>query len=194
MGVDTSAVTLNKLGLLSKAKPDGSFEHRIIWDLLRSRVNEAIRQGERTILPRLLDIIRDALELAQFLGLGEDLGFYGIDIAGAFHNIPIHTGEKRFVCAMFEGVDYVFDVTIFGSRSSPTVWGRYGAWLGRSTSSLFQRTELRVEVYVDDPPMVAAGSPDTHRRLFTVALLWMAAAGFPLAWAKAERGGGGSDG
>ena len=103
LGVDTSAVTLNKLGLLSKEKPDGSFKYRIIWDLSRSRVNAAIRQGERIILPRLLHIIRDALELAQFLGLGEDLEFYGIDIADAFHNIPIHPDEKRFACAMFEG-------------------------------------------------------------------------------------------
>ena len=46
-------------------------------------------------------------------------------------------------------------------------------------------------MYVDDPLMIAAGTPETRKRLFTVALLWMAVTGFPLAWAKAERGVGG---
>eukprot|EP00974_Lingulodinium_polyedra_P084300 8161804-Lingulodinium_polyedra.AAC.1 len=53
--VGTSAITLNKLGLVSKVKADGSTKHRLIWDLLRSGVNSLVRQGERIVLPRLAD-------------------------------------------------------------------------------------------------------------------------------------------
>eukprot|EP00974_Lingulodinium_polyedra_P131536 11218130-Lingulodinium_polyedra.AAC.1 len=49
------AVTLNKLGLVSKEKSDGSTKHRFIWDLPRSGVNALVRQGERVVLPRLAD-------------------------------------------------------------------------------------------------------------------------------------------
>eukprot|EP00974_Lingulodinium_polyedra_P002336 217827-Lingulodinium_polyedra.AAC.1 len=53
--VGTSAITLNKLGLVSKVKADGTMKHRLIWDLLRSGVNSLVRQGERIVLPRLAD-------------------------------------------------------------------------------------------------------------------------------------------
>ena len=103
LGTDTRSITLNKLGLVSKQKPDGSWKHRIIWDLLRSRVNQAIRQGERIILPRLLDMVRDVMELKAILGAGGDNEFYGIDIEDAFHNVPVMEDEKRFMAASFEG-------------------------------------------------------------------------------------------
>eukprot|EP00974_Lingulodinium_polyedra_P056848 5468725-Lingulodinium_polyedra.AAC.1 len=45
--VGAHVVTLNQPGLVSKQKPDGTWEHRIIWDLLRSGVNATARQGER---------------------------------------------------------------------------------------------------------------------------------------------------
>ena len=43
----TSDITLNKLGLISKLKPDGSMKHCFIWDLLRSQVNRHLWQGHR---------------------------------------------------------------------------------------------------------------------------------------------------
>eukprot|EP00969_Alexandrium_andersonii_P021729 951284-Alexandrium_andersonii.AAC.1 len=46
---------INRLALISKMKPGGTWKHRIIWDLRRSRVNSLVRQGERIVLPRLLD-------------------------------------------------------------------------------------------------------------------------------------------
>eukprot|EP00974_Lingulodinium_polyedra_P036470 3497964-Lingulodinium_polyedra.AAC.1 len=45
--VGSRAITLNKLGPVSKTKSDGTQKHRLIWDLLRSGVNALVRQGER---------------------------------------------------------------------------------------------------------------------------------------------------
>eukprot|EP00974_Lingulodinium_polyedra_P103221 9993218-Lingulodinium_polyedra.AAC.1 len=55
LAVGSRAVTLNKLGLVSKMKADGAMKRRLIWDLLRSGVNSLVRQGERIVLPRLAD-------------------------------------------------------------------------------------------------------------------------------------------
>ena len=42
---------VSKLALISKQKPDGTTKNRINWDLLRSRANECMSQGQRIILP-----------------------------------------------------------------------------------------------------------------------------------------------
>ena len=57
----TADVALSNFALISKEKPDGSINHRLIWDLLRSNVNASIRQAERIVLPRLLDVVRNGL-------------------------------------------------------------------------------------------------------------------------------------
>ena len=53
----------SKLGLISKQRPDGSWKHRLIWDLLRSMVNAATTQSERIILPRVIDLVNAILDL-----------------------------------------------------------------------------------------------------------------------------------
>jgi hypothetical protein len=68
---DLAAVTgstksiVNKIGLIGKQRPDGSMKWRLIWDLLRSQVNARAHQGERIVLPRILDFINDALDLQR---------------------------------------------------------------------------------------------------------------------------------
>eukprot|EP00971_Amphidinium_carterae_P293856 5834155-Amphidinium_carterae.1 len=44
-------VPLNKLGLISKERPDSSVKHRLIWDLRRSGVNGEQDPAQRIVLP-----------------------------------------------------------------------------------------------------------------------------------------------
>jgi hypothetical protein len=60
-----------------------------------------------------------------------------IDICDAFNNIRVRSNEHRFTCAEIDGLFVVFKVLVFGSGSSPTVWGRFSAFIGRFVSSLF---------------------------------------------------------
>lgn len=41
-----------------------------------------------------------------------------------------------------------YDVLVFGSKSSPTVWGRFAAYLGRIVCSILP--EVGVQIYVDE--------------------------------------------
>ena len=59
----TEEIVMNRLALISKLKPDGTWKHRLVWDLRRSGVNMAILQGERVVLPRLLDLVRDVRQI-----------------------------------------------------------------------------------------------------------------------------------
>ena len=186
--VGSEDITLNKFALVTKKKPDGSIKYRIVWDLRVSRVNERVSQGERIVLPRLLDVVNDVVKLAQHLEVGEELWFVGIVIADAFSNVLVNPDEKRYLCAAIGGKFVVFDSLVFGSGSSPTIWGRYGAWLGRSLAALFDSSEFRSQLYVDDPLFSIRGTRAAAVRRATVAFLWIAVCGFPVAWHKA--GGG----
>ena len=147
-------MVLNKLALLSKTKSGGSVKHRLVWDLRRSGVNLAVKQGERVVLPRLSDVVADLRELAA---TNRDEAFLlGTDVSEAFHQVPLHESERQFTVAALAGKYYVFEIMTFGSSSVPTVWKRYAAFLGRSTaavrsgngsaprSSLRRRSSLRL--------------------------------------------------
>ena len=181
-------LVLNKLGLITKTKPDGTVKHRLVWDLRRSGVNAITLQGERVVLPRILDLVNSIAELAGALGPGETISLLGTDIADAFHQVPLDQREWKYTAAALGGFVYIFRVLVFGSVSAPTVWGRYAAWLGRSTCALLANERLRLHIYVDDPIYVASGTASQRARALTKALLWATAAGFPLAWHKSDGG------
>ena len=70
------------------------------------------------------------------------------------------------------------------------VWGRGGAFLGRSSQAVVPETTSRPNVYVDDPVYVVKGrgEQEAQRRL-SVSLWWFAALGLRLSWGKAAWGG-----
>ena len=176
-------IPINRLGLITKARPDGSLKHRIVWDLRRSLVNSLVRQGERIILPRLSDVVDDAHALAAENPPGS-LRVLGTDIEDAFHQVPILPDEYAFTVAYVGGVFYYFRVLIFGAASAPTVWGRFGSWLGRAVSAISNPTLLRLQVYVDDPLFTVGGPWLSAIWQLGSALLFSVSAGYPLAWAK----------
>jgi hypothetical protein len=186
--VGSDQVTLSKLALISKQKDDGTWKHRIIWDLLRSGVNSRVHQGERIILPRALDVAQDVLDLLKCIHPGEEIWFFGTDVSDAFHQIPLRQDEWRFTVAEFSGKYYVFTVLVFGSASAPTVWGRYAAWLGRSTATIVNPDRLRIQIYVDDPIFTIRGTLYDAAVEVAIALAWIMCSGYPLAWPKSEGG------
>ncbi len=180
-----SEVPLNKLGLLSKQRADGSWKHRLVWDLRRSGVNEILSQGQRVVLPHLFDVASDILEV----GVDDrEVELVVLDVSDAFFHVRLNKKEQKFQGAMFRGRAFAFHYLIFGSAAAPTVWGRVAAWLGRSTQMLLPAASARMQIYVDDPLLTLAGTPAERRDNYHVAVLWWCCAGFALAWAKLSRG------
>ena len=127
---------------------------------------------ERIVLPRLEDTVEDSRHLLGFTGTW-------------FVVIPIQPSEQQFMCAMVGARHLVFEVLGMGGRSSPNIWGRLAAAIGRVVSSVFNGDEFRCEIHVGDPLLAAGGSPGERSRIFTVALLAIAVLGFSLSWDKA---------
>lgn len=119
---------------------------------------------------------------------GQEVVLSGSDIADAFHQIPTQKAERKYTGVMLLGVYVGFRVLVFGCGSAPTTWWRFGAFLGRSTAAMIGTNEFRLETYVDDPVCAALGIPAENLQNLSVALLWISAVGFPLAWSKTEGG------
>ena len=184
---------LNKLGVIVKTKKDAqgrsTRKARVIWDLSESEVNRACDQGERVILPRLLDVVSSLLAIYR---RGKRPYLAGVDIRDAFMNIPAGKDRRFTVAALSrrnKGNSYylvIFNTLVFGSASSPTLWGRMAAWLGRTTSAV---SLADTQLYVDDPVYALEG-PDLETATLdlTVVLLWTAITGFPVKLSKASGG------
>eukprot|EP00435_Cladocopium_sp_Y103_P055235 s871_g18.t1 len=80
----------------------------------------------------------------------------------------------------------VYDVLVFGAVSSPTIWGRYASWLGRSLAAV--NPGVATQIYVDDPIMVHDLCSPEGTKLIGINLLWAAVAGFPIKYEKTEAG------
>ena len=180
-------VVVSKLAALSKTKQDGTVKLRLIVDMRRSRLNAHVRLEERIVLPRLSDAVHDAMAMLQQSDSAVDM--LAVDFADAFQTMGVHAEELRNqVVAGFDGEYFVLESVAFGGAGSPLLWGRAAAFLGRSGQSLFSPSELRTEVYVDDPWVVAAG-PLAHRtRCMCILLLWWLALGLNISWGKLQRG------
>ncbi|CAE7854136.1 unnamed protein product, partial [Symbiodinium necroappetens] len=186
---------LNKLGVLVKEKRDAHGKvvkkARVIWDLRESSVNKACHQGERIILPRLWDVVASALASYR---RGRPPYLAGVDIKDAFMNIPAGA-DRRFTVAAVPGSRnrpgkrhrlIIFNTLVFGSASSPTIWGRAAAWLGRTSAAV---SPADLQCYVDDPIYVLEGpSAEAAAGDLSVILLWTAVCGYPIKLSKATGG------
>ena len=175
---------LNKLGVVVKFNGDKK-KCRVIWDLRESGANTHCSQGERIVLPRLLDLASAAVQKYR---RQRTPWIAAVDIRDAFMNIP--AGRDKFVTTAAipnkEGDGHrvvIFDTLVFGAVSSPTIWGRMAAFLGRSWASICP--EVNTQIYVDDPAFILEGSFQEAARSLAVILLWATILGFPIKWEKA---------
>ena len=175
---------LNKLGVVVKYNGEKK-KCRVIWDLRESGANTHCSQGERIVLPRLLDLATLAVQKYR---RRRSPWIAAVDIRDAFMNIP--AGKDKFVTTAAiprkqeEGHSIViFDTLVFGAVSSPTIWGRMAAFLGRSWASVCP--EVGTQIYVDDPAFILEGNFDEAARSLTTILLWASVLGFPIKWEKA---------
>ena len=78
-----SDIVLSEIGVIRKLR-NGKWKIRMVVDSKRSGVSRATRKFERTLLPRALDVVTDALALLKDLGDGEELEFLVADFRDAF--------------------------------------------------------------------------------------------------------------
>ena len=172
-------VVLNKLGVIVKYSEQGTKKARIIWDLRQSGANTRCDHAERIVLPKLTDV---AAAGQRAYAQGCEPWLLALDVADAFLNIPVARDKAMTLSAKpdQDGTNRVVvcDTLVFGAKSSPTIWGRFAAFLGRSLASV--EPQANTQIYVDDAAVVLTGDLETAAQAATNVLLWAAVCGFPI--------------
>ena len=182
---------LSKIGCITRQRM-GKIKRRLIVDSKRSGVSRAAGLGFRSVLPRMLDLVFESLEMMADLPADEDIEFLVLDFIDAFWLLPLSPKERRYFVAMLRGRYLVWCRTAQGSRGAPLSWAVFAALLMRCAQGVAGKVEANRRVrnraaghcYVDNPILAVRGSPAQRARtVVRVALAWMVL-GLPLAFHK----------
>lgn len=158
-------VIVSRVAAIIKDKEDGTLKVRIIINILRSMVGSFVKLCERIVLPSLMYVDTDQIELANAcLAAGvsslEEIDQMVLHFADAFHTKGVHEDELPYKVFKLPGQGYgCYDTVVFGGGGASLTWGCGGALLGRWGQALFDDTEARIEIYVDDPWTGWRGTP-----------------------------------
>lgn len=176
------------IGYISKTKLDGTVKGRLVHDLRRSMVNNHIELQERLVLPRLKDAMEDVLHLLETRLPGERVRFMSLDFSDAFKHLTVRDNERRFLSGRALGGFFMYRTVLIGIKTGPLVWGRMAALIARATQAMFHGDRCRLQVFVDDPLVVARGSEQQLANIFNIVLLWWLVLGLKVAWHKGTIG------
>ena len=176
-----------RIATLVKAREDGSKKIRFIVDMRRSGVNALSIAGERIVLPRGSDLIRDLMDLMEYHGRNVEI--MTADFSDAFLNLAISEKERGHAVILVKpGVYAAYRGVPFGLASAPLLWGRAAAFIGRATQAVHSPEQHRMQIYVDDPAVAVGGAKaDRDWALCRTLMLW-AALGARVALHKVSRG------
>ena len=179
---------LSKLGMITKVK-DGKTKRRLILDCKESGVNKLAKGGGRLLLPRVSDIVDDALYLmSQCNHKDQQIEWMIMDFTDWFYNVPLHPRERRHFTWSYGDKWVAFKTQAQGSRNAPLVCGRVAALIARLTQSVFGDQRYRLQIYVDDPCICVMGNSTQRDEMMAATILLWAGFGIRLAYRKAARG------
>jgi len=148
---------------------------RQVLDTSLSGATEATPKVERVMLPRILDVVFDLLELLYLAGHHEHVTLFLLDFAEAFWQVPLHPSERKYVSAKLGRHYLVWTGTAQGTRTSPLTRARVVALLMRITQGLMSAKTLRSSCFVDDPLMALRGTDvDINKNIVIIILTWSA--------------------
>ena len=127
----------SKIAVIVKKRVDGSTKVRLVHDLSRSGVNHRVRLPERVVLPRLGDVMVQALRLLRGCPEHEGVRFMVLDFSDAFKQLRVSPEEQAFLAGRWTEGWFRYLTVMFGIASGPLVWGRVAAALMRLGQSTF---------------------------------------------------------
>ena len=108
----------SKIGVIAKLKGE-KLKVRLIHDLKRSGANQLVQTTERIILPRITDVVNDALEIGEDLQPEEDVEAMVLDFADAFKQLTVAPQERKYICGRTSEGSFVYKTVAFGIKSGP---------------------------------------------------------------------------
>jgi len=133
---------VSKFGQIVKIK-NGKTKRRLILDSKESIVTQCARKNQRIILPRVTDLVFNALHVGAAGGQVEILV---LDVSDAFWTLGLRREEMKFFVGKLGGRYYGYLRLAQRFRGAPLAWCRLFALIARFTQSMFHESELRTEV------------------------------------------------
>ena len=133
-------VVVSKMAALAKQRPDGSTKLRLIIDMLRSHVNAHVRLHERIVLPRITDLLGDALAIQGLTNSDDEQDMMVLDWEDAFHSMGVLPSERPHQI-----------VKGFGGSTSGTRPFSLGGWVAGGVGGEL-RPSLVVRARLCSPP------------------------------------------
>ena len=184
---------ISKLGCITRRR-FGKTKRRLILDSKRSGVSRAAGVAYRSVLPRVLDLVFDTLEMMVDIPSDEDILFMVLDFIDAFWLLPLSQLERRYFVARLRGRYLVWCRTAQGSRGAPLSWAAFASLVMRCAQGVAGKSAIARKVphaaaghcYVDDPAFAVRGSQAQQAQtVIRVVLTWLVL-GLPLAFHKAQ--------
>ena len=184
--------TISRLGLVLKVKENGEKKRRVVIDLRRSGGNNKSKLPEKLVLPRPCDIIRMLKEMNEkrpHKSAAENFEFAVVDIADAFTTLPLHPLEHKHAVAPSPVAEelLVFKALLFGYRTAPLLYSRFGAMLARLLQSAVNAGEAAHQVYLDDSLWAFVGELKQRSSNLALVLYTLLALKVKVAMHKGER-------
>ena len=109
---------LSRFGCIKRVK-NGRTKRRIILDLKQSHVTKCTKKSHCALLPKMIDLIADALDMAVECSDQELVEFPILDFIDAFWLVPLNRRERKYFAGKARGCYYIFLCTPQGSRGAP---------------------------------------------------------------------------
>eukprot|EP00971_Amphidinium_carterae_P197343 3917092-Amphidinium_carterae.1 len=142
---------------------------------------------ERVLLPRIVDVVSDAMLMLRDLPAHAEPEMLVMDFADAFWHLPVHPRERKFLSTKVADRYFIFDRVPQGSRAGPLVWARFAAILMRASQAMLG-SEAFLNCYVDDPLVLLGSNSISNRRNIALLILLWRACGPAVAFQKAQLG------
>eukprot|EP00971_Amphidinium_carterae_P348913 6490740-Amphidinium_carterae.1 len=184
---------LSRFGVIERVR-ENKVKRRVILDAKQSGITAATQTSYHVSLPKATDVVNAILSTAQTESSG-DLALFVCDFRDAFWQVPLHTDEVPFFCGLLDGEVVAYRRTAQGSLNGPLTWAAVGAAVMRVSQALFFEAsatdpfaQCKLNLYVDDPIAVLAGTAAKRSRHVHLLLLLWVALGLELATEKCAFG------
>ena len=178
---------VSKFGLVIKEK-NGKTKRRLILDSKESGVTQCAKKNQRILLPTVISLVFDLLAIGHKMAPGTNMEILVLDISDAFWTLGLRPSERKFFVGRLRGKFFVHMRLAQGSRGAPLAWCRFFALMARLTQALLTHGRTGMEVYVDDPAVVIAGTQQERDIEVAIIVLAWRAINLRLAFQKGQRG------
>lgn len=140
------------------------------------------------MLPRVTDVVDDALHLLNKAGQHEQVEWLIMDFTDWFFNVPLNPLERKHFTIKYKNTFIYYLTQAQGSVNAPVVCGRMAAFVARLTQSITGMDVMRLQIYVDDPCICVLGDEKQRTLLMGMVIVFWRAVGVRLAFKKAVKG------